>query len=617
MKQPKLHNFYIPVMGTGFTVDTPLRVAKYGISSVISLVDDILIEKIRKRYCELNNKFYKPITNQDRDPRANRITAYLNLINELVQEQIDELKNQKFSGSSDLNKYFELLPEASPLKKEFNIMKNNKNPITRRIQQKNLKKQIRAGSINANIMTKLDKDNYKNNKKLTPEYSDALSALRGFANSDLYSGIVFSAGFNRRLYSYIEQFDAFFHRPDGYLQKKIIVKVSDYRSAITQGKFLARKGLWVSEFRIESGLNCGGHAFPTNGILLGPVMEEFKNKRKELIDILHKTYNHGLSLKKKDPFNTPHPLEITVQGGISTAEENSFLLDYYKVDATGWATPFLLVPETTNVDNDSIKRLIDAKEENICMSDVSPLNVIFQNLRSSTSEIAKQKRIEKNKPGSPCPKGFLAFNTEFTDKPICTASRKYQKEKIKQLISKDLSPEALEKAINNVIKKSCICHELGGTALIKHKIEKPEKIASAICPGPNMAYFNKTCSLTEMVAHIYGKFDLLGGIVHPNMFITEIKLYIEVLKHMITECIQSYSEKEVQYIQTFYENLQQGIKYYKDLLSAFIQINEQCKEKMAKDLNDYKKLLEKIISENKISIHSSKSLTGSTIQCPS
>jgi len=30
------HSFHIPVMGTGFTIDTPLKVARYGISSVIS-----------------------------------------------------------------------------------------------------------------------------------------------------------------------------------------------------------------------------------------------------------------------------------------------------------------------------------------------------------------------------------------------------------------------------------------------------------------------------------------------------------------------------------------------------------------------------------------------------
>ena len=45
-----VHKFYIPVMGTGYSVDTPIRVAKYGISSVISIVDDFLLEKVRAHY---------------------------------------------------------------------------------------------------------------------------------------------------------------------------------------------------------------------------------------------------------------------------------------------------------------------------------------------------------------------------------------------------------------------------------------------------------------------------------------------------------------------------------------------------------------------------------------
>ena len=39
-------------MGIGFTIDTPLKVAQYGMDSVISLVDDILLEKLRKMYSE-------------------------------------------------------------------------------------------------------------------------------------------------------------------------------------------------------------------------------------------------------------------------------------------------------------------------------------------------------------------------------------------------------------------------------------------------------------------------------------------------------------------------------------------------------------------------------------
>jgi len=64
--------------------------------------------------------------------------------------------------------------------------------------------------------------------------------------------------------------------------------------AIIQGRFLAKKGIWVSEYRVESGLNCGGHAFATDGFLLGPVLEEFRNSKEQLNRLertLRKHYN--------------------------------------------------------------------------------------------------------------------------------------------------------------------------------------------------------------------------------------------------------------------------------------------------------------------------------------
>ena len=139
---------------------------------------------------------------------------------------------------------------------------------------------MKAGSIDVNIMTKLDRPNYAKDKtELPSEYSDALAALRGYAQSKLNSAIVFSAGINRRLYSYIEKFKDFYADATGTIKKRIILKVSDYRSSFVQGCFLAKKGLWVSEYRIESGLNCGGHAFVSDGYLLGPILEEFKKKK--------------------------------------------------------------------------------------------------------------------------------------------------------------------------------------------------------------------------------------------------------------------------------------------------------------------------------------------------
>ena len=133
-------------------------------------------------------------------------------------------------------------------------------------------------------MTKVDKKNYAKNIGLPPEFNDAHAALRGYAQSNLESSVIFSAGMNPRLYGYIGQFKDFYPNKYGYIKKKIVLKVSDYRSAVIQGKFLAKKGLWVSEYRIESGLNCGGHAFATDGLLMGPILAEFRDNKQELID---------------------------------------------------------------------------------------------------------------------------------------------------------------------------------------------------------------------------------------------------------------------------------------------------------------------------------------------
>ena len=98
----------------------------------------------------------------------------------------------------------------------------------------------------------------------------------------------------------------------GYL-KKIVLKVSDFRSSVIQGKFLAKKGLWVSEYRIESGLNCGGHAFATDGFLLGPILEEFKLKKESLFNSLYNTVNDALDALNSVIFNQELEAFVTVQ----------------------------------------------------------------------------------------------------------------------------------------------------------------------------------------------------------------------------------------------------------------------------------------------------------------
>ena len=85
------------------------------------------------------------------------------------------------------------------------------------------------GAIDVNIMAKVDKMNYVDDQYTGDLNTDALSALRGFAESKLNASVVLSAGMNPKLYSYMENFEDFFPDENGKLKKKIILKVSDFR----------------------------------------------------------------------------------------------------------------------------------------------------------------------------------------------------------------------------------------------------------------------------------------------------------------------------------------------------------------------------------------------------
>lgn len=569
-----LHQFHIPVMGLAYTIDSPIKVAQYGIASVMSIVEDNLIEMMRKHYYNEMNEKYHPISTKEEDYRAKRITDYLNLVQRIVDQHIQTLKKEPFLPGSSICKYFELLPSEHPLYGMYLKMLelNNEKEITQ--FQNYLRSKIVAGSIDVNIMTKVDKNNYSNSGILIEDGSDAVAALRGFANSNLKnSAIIFSAGLNPRLYNYLEKCTAFEPNEDGTFNKRVIIKVSDYRSALIQGKYLAKKGIWVSEFRIESGLNCGGHAFATDGFLLGPILEEFKTNRAELIDSLFSIYKTAIANKIQKTFLYPPATIFSVQGGIGTHAEHDFLLNYYQLQSTGWGTPFLLVPEATTVDEHTLQLLCKAKEKDIILSHNSPLGVRFHYLKGTTADIEKFQRIKNNKPGSPCTEKHLAFNTEFSEEPICTASLKYQQLKLAHLKQQNLSEKEYQKQQQHVLDKECLCVGLCNAAAINYKQTFVKNNSAVnICPGPNIVNFSKIVSLQTMVDHIYGRTNIVTNSNRPNLFIAELNLYINYLKELIADTsLEQFDVKKAKYINSFTKNVLDGIHYYKNLA---IQFNE-------------------------------------------
>lgn len=595
MTNKSLHTFHIPVMGLAYTIDSPIRVAKYGISSVISIADDELIEKMRAFYSEKFDVPYQEITQKIHDYRAERITSYLNLVDKIVNEKFESFKNELSESKLALESYIAMLPNKSDVKKGLqNIL--HEGIVFKENIRNFLDNHLNPGDIDVNIMTKLDKDNFIKIEQLPVEFNDAHAALRGFANSNLTSSVVLSAGMNPRLFSYFENFDAFFPDSSSKLKKKIILKVSDFRSAMIQGNFLAKKGLWVSEYRIESGLNCGGHAFATDGFLLGPILQEFKDKKDQLIDSAHGLMIKALMQKGKPIPTTPLELKITVQGGVGTAEEHDFLLEYYNLDSVGWGTPFLLVPEATSVDKETRELLIKAKENDLYLSNISPLGVPFNTLRGTSNEMFKQKRIENNQAGSSCPKRFLALSKEFGAEGICTSSKKYQDAKLNELngIKNTLSVSTFEKIKFSITEKACLCVGLANASYLENDIMiKGQSQGVVICPGPNMAYFDKEVSLSEMVQHIYGNANVMTDTDRPNLFVKELKMYIDYLKNEISGATADLTAGQVKKWNAFKNNILDGIAYYENLL-ATTSYFENLKKDIYKQLLCYKKAINEI-----------------------
>lgn len=569
MTKKNLHTFHIPVMGLAYTIDSPIRVAQYGISSVIALADDDLIEKMRNFYSTKFNIPYEEITQKFHDYRAERITSYLNLVDKIVKEKFENFKTELTESKTALENFMSMLPNTSDIKKGFQNLLDDGIAFKDNIQNY-IESHLFPGEIDVNIMTKLDKDNFIKNEQLPIEFNDAHAALRGFANSNLGSSVILSAGMNPRLFGYFENFKDFFPNENNVLKKKIILKVSDFRSAMIQGNFLAKKGLWVSEYRIESGLNCGGHAFATDGLLLGTILEDFKQKKEQLIQSAHELMIKALQAKNQHFPENPLELKITVQGGVGTAAEHEFLLDKYNVDSVGWGSPFLLVPEATSVDKETRNLLMNAKEDDFYLSNISPLGVPFNTLKGTTNEFLKQKRIHENKAGSSCPKKFLALSKEYDPHGICTASKKYQDIKLEELEAKkdSLSADEFEKSKIKITEKSCLCVGLANASYLENNIKiKGQAQGVVICPGPNLAYFDQEVSLKDMIQHIYYGKSIIRT-ERPNLFIKELKMYVTYFRNEIQSISGEVTAAQLKKWNSFKSNLFDGIEYYKNLFES-------------------------------------------------
>ncbi|MDZ7716794.1 MAG: hypothetical protein U5J95_11335 [Balneolaceae bacterium] len=168
-----------------------------------------------------------------------------------------------------------------------------------------------------------------------------------------------------------------------------------------------------------------------------------------------------------------------------------------------------------------------------------------------------KKRIEKDKPGSPCPKGFLESNTEFTENPICTASNQYQLLKLAQINQSKADEAEKKRQREKVLDKACLCDHLGNGALISLGILEEHRAPQSICPGPNVAWFDGEYTLQEMVDHIYGRRESLVSEERPHMFAKEMVMYVDYFKELVEQSEDLAGD--LKKLARFKKNLEQGM----------------------------------------------------------
>jgi len=115
-----------------------------------------------------------------------------------------------------------------------------------------------------------------------------------------------------------------------------------------------------------------------------------------------------------------------------------------------------------------------------------------------------------------------------------------------------------EKLIRNITQKTCICDHLGNGALINLGILKEKNAPQSICPGPNIAWFDRYYTLEEMVDHIYGRCKSLVPENRPHMFAKEIVMYVDYFEK---EAIDCGSDKKRSELIKFKDNLISGLDY--------------------------------------------------------
>ncbi|MBN2169330.1 MAG: hypothetical protein JW738_08805, partial [Actinobacteria bacterium] len=233
-----------------------------------------------------------------------------------------------------------------------------------------------------------------------------------------------------------------------------------------------------------------------------------------------------------------------------------------------------------------LERLANATDEDVRLTENSPSTIPFWSLRTADGEINRDEKIESGDPGSTCPNGFLKFDTEFTDKPLCIASKSYLRKKLDEISNNNYDPAQIKYLREKILARTCLCRDLCGSFERKYHIDDNAK--PIICCGPNILNFKKIFTLPDMVSHIYGRISLLASAERAHVFINELVIYVDFLKKELKEFSLELSDRMPKYFNEYKDNLLSGIDYYNKFSE---HLEGETRKKFLKDLSEIKQTL--------------------------
>jgi hypothetical protein len=97
------------------------------------------------------------------------------------------------------------------------------------------------------------------------------------------------------------------------------------------------------------------------------------------------------------------------------------------------------------------------------------------------------------------------------------------------------------------------------------------------------------------VGHIYGRCNLLNETVRPNMFVSELKMYIDYLGNQIGDTVLGIIERKMSYFQEFRANLDDGILFYHQMVPFLVEYTQEYRDQMVRELVALKDELELMV----------------------